>query len=288
MSTNTKKLTGKVAVVTGASKGIGASIAKHLAAEGAAVVVNYASSKAGADKVVAEITSSGGKAVAVQADVAKKADIDRLFAETKTAFGQLDILVNNAGIYEMSPLEEITEEHFHKQFDLNVLGLLLTTQEALKHFGPAGGSIINISSVVSTWGPPGGSVYSATKAAVDAVTRSLGKELGARNIRVNSINPGMVETEGTHGAGITRAISANKPKPARRWAASVSRRTSPRPSCSSRPPTHRGSPARRSTSPADSADTDAPNRSPDIRIYLDDVTDFNRMFICEPPAFLNK
>jgi 3-oxoacyl-[acyl-carrier protein] reductase len=205
MSTNTKKLTGKVAVVTGASKGIGASIAKHLAAEGAAVVVNYASSKAGADKVVDEITSSGGKAIAVQADVAAKTDIERLFAETKAAFGQLDILVNNAGIYDMSPLEQITEEHFHKQFNLNVLGLLLTTQEALKHFGPAGGSVINTSSIVSTWGPPGASVYSATKAAVDAVTRSLGKELGSRNIRVNSINPGMVETEGTHSAGITES-----------------------------------------------------------------------------------
>jgi 3-oxoacyl-[acyl-carrier protein] reductase len=205
MSTNTKKLTGKVAVVTGASKGIGASIAKHLAAEGAAVVVNYASSKAGADKVVDEITSSGGKAIAVQADVAKKTDIDRMFAETKAAFGQLDILVNNAGIYDMSPIEQITEEHFHQQFNLNVLGLLLTTQEALKYFGPAGGSVINTSSIVSTWGPPGASVYSATKAAVDAVTRSLGKELGSRNIRVNSINPGMVETEGTHSAGITES-----------------------------------------------------------------------------------
>jgi len=205
MSTNTKKLTGKVAVVTGASKGIGASIAKHLAAEGAAVVVNYASSKAGADKVVDEITRSGGKAIAVQADVAAKTDIERLFAETKAAFGQLDILVNNAGIYDMSPLEQITEEHFHKQFNLNVLGLLLTTQEALKHFGPAGGSVINTSSIVSTWGPSGASVYSATKAAVDAVTRSLGKELGSRNIRVNSINPGMVETEGTHSAGITES-----------------------------------------------------------------------------------
>ena len=205
MSTNTNRLSGKVAVVTGASKGIGASIAKHLAAEGAAVVVNYATSKAGADKIVAEITSSGGKAIAVQADVAKKTDIDRMFAETKAAFGQLDILVNNAGIYEMVPLEAITEEHFHKQFDLNVLGLLLTTQEALKYFGPAGGSVINISSIASTLGLPGGSVYSATKAAVDAVTRSLGKELGSRKIRVNSINPGMVETEGTQSAGITES-----------------------------------------------------------------------------------
>ena len=205
MSTNSNKLSGKVAVVTGASKGIGASIAKHLAAEGAAVVVNYATSKAGADKVVAEITSSGGKAIAIQADVAKKTDIDRMFAKTKAAFGQLDILVNNAGIYDMVPLEAITEEHFHKQFDLNVLGLLLSTQEALKYFGPAGGSVINISSIVSTLGVPGGSVYSATKAAVDAVTRSLGKELGSRKIRVNSINPGMVETEGTQSAGITES-----------------------------------------------------------------------------------
>jgi 3-oxoacyl-[acyl-carrier protein] reductase len=201
MSTNTKKLAGKVAVVTGASKGIGASIAKHLAAEGAAVVVNYASSRSGADEVVAEIKSGGGKAVAVQADVAKKADIERLFAETKKAFGQLDVLVNNAGVYEFLPLEKITEEHFHKQFNVNVLGLILTTQEAVKQFGSDGGSIINISSVASTSAPPTASVYSATKGAVDTVTRSLAKELGARKIRVNSINPGMIETEGVHAAG---------------------------------------------------------------------------------------
>jgi 3-oxoacyl-[acyl-carrier protein] reductase len=200
-----RKLSGKTAVVTGASKGIGASIAKQLATEGASVVVNYASSKAGAQEVVAEITRAGGKAIAVQADVARKADIKRLFASTKKAFGRLDILVNNAGIYDMTPLEQITEEHFHKQFNLNVLGLILTTQEALKLFGPNGGSIINVSSVVSSWGTPGGSVYSATKAAVDAVTRSLGKELGARKIRVNSVNPGMVETEGTHSAGILQS-----------------------------------------------------------------------------------
>ncbi len=198
----TQKLTGKVAVVTGASKGIGAAIAKSLAAEGASVVVNYASSKAGADKVVDEIFKAGGKALAVQADVAKQADIIRLFTETKTAFGQLDILVNNAGIYEMLPLEAITPEHFHKQFDLNVLGLLLTTQEAVKHFPAPGGSVINISSLVSTLGIPGGAVYSATKGAVDCVTRSLAKELGPKGIRVNSINPGMVETEGSHAAGI--------------------------------------------------------------------------------------
>src|SRR6184192_655985 len=154
MSTNSNKLARKVAVVTGASKGIGAAIAKNLAAEGAAVVVNYASSKTGADKVVSEITSAGGKAVAVQGDVARKADIERLFAETKKAFGRLDILVNNAGVYEFLPLEKVTEEHFHRQFNLNVLGLILATQEAVKQFGPAGGSIINISSVASSAAPP--------------------------------------------------------------------------------------------------------------------------------------
>jgi 3-oxoacyl-[acyl-carrier protein] reductase len=205
MST-TKKLADKVAVVTGASKGIGAAIAKALAAEGAAVVVNYSSSKTGADKVVGEISARGGEAVAVQANVSKKADIDRLFVETKKAFGQLDILVNNAGIYEFSPLENVTAEHFHKQFDLNVLGLILTTQEAVKHFSPAGGSVVNISSIVSgTYAAPGGSVYSATKASVDAITRSLSKELGARKIRVNAVNPGMIETEGLHTAGITES-----------------------------------------------------------------------------------
>jgi 3-oxoacyl-[acyl-carrier protein] reductase len=194
--TATKKLAGKVAVVTGASKGIGADIAKHLAEAGAAVVVNYSSSKDGADGVVAEIVGKGGKAVAVQANVAKKVDIDKLLSETQKHFGRLDILVNNAGMYEFSPLEGITEEHFHKQFDLNVLGLILTTQAAVKRFGPDGGSVINISSVVSTLAPPNASVYSATKGAVDAVTKSLAKELGARKIRVNAINPGMVETEG--------------------------------------------------------------------------------------------
>jgi len=203
MSTNTNhKLAGKVAVVTGASKGIGASIAKHLAAEGAAVVVNYASGRAGADKVVGEITARGGKAVAVQADVAKKADIVRLFAETKKAFGHLDVLVNNAGVYEFLPLEQVTEEHFHRQFNVNVLGLLLTTQEAVKLFGDEGGSIINVSSVASTSAPAGGSVYSATKGAVDTATKSLAKELGPRKIRVNAIKPGMIETEGVHAAGI--------------------------------------------------------------------------------------
>jgi 3-oxoacyl-[acyl-carrier protein] reductase len=196
-----KKLEGQVAVVTGASKGIGAAISEHLAAAGAAVVVNYASSKTGAEQVVDRIRRMDGKAVAVQADVSKPDDVRRLFAETKKAFGKLDILVNNAGIYEFAPLEGISAEHFHKQFDLNVLGLLLTTQEAVKHFGPAGGSVVNIGSVVATQAPPTGSVYSATKAAVNAITRSLAQELGPRKIRVNAVNPGMVETEGLHATG---------------------------------------------------------------------------------------
>jgi 3-oxoacyl-[acyl-carrier protein] reductase len=195
------KLAGKVAVVTGASKGIGAAIAKQFAAEGAAVVVNYSSSKEGADRVVAEITKNGGRAVAVQANVAKEPDIRRLFADAKKAFGQLDILVNNAGIYEFSPLSDVTPEHFHKQFDLNVLGLLLATREAVKHFGADGGAVVNISSVVASKGIPGAAVYSATKGAVDAITRSLAQELGPKKIRVNSINPGMVETEGLRSAG---------------------------------------------------------------------------------------
>jgi 3-oxoacyl-[acyl-carrier protein] reductase len=197
------KLAGKVAVVTGASKGIGASIAKHLAAEGASVVVNYASSKVGADKVVAEIAAQGGRAFASQANVAKKTDVERLFAETKKAFGPVDILVNNAGVYEFAPLEQITEEHFHRQFDLNVLGLLLATQEALKNFNPAGGSIVNVSSLVSTYTPANSAVYSGTKGAVDAITGSLAKELGARRVRVNAVRPGMVETEGARAGGFT-------------------------------------------------------------------------------------
>jgi 3-oxoacyl-[acyl-carrier protein] reductase len=195
------KLANKVAVVTGASKGIGAGIAKELAAEGAAVIVNYASSKEGADKVVAEIKAKGGKAVAVQGDVSKQADIGKLFAETKKAFGRLDVLVNNAGVYEFSPLGAVTEESFHKMFNLNVLGLILTSQEALKYFGPEGGSIINIGSTASSMNVPTSVTYTATKAAVDSVTGVLAKELGPKKIRVNSINPGMVETEGVHSAG---------------------------------------------------------------------------------------
>lgn len=195
------KLSGKTAVVTGASKGLGAEIARQLAAEGAAVVVNYASSKAGADKVVADIIGKGGKAIAVQGDMSKQADVIRLFAETKKAYGRLDVLVNNAGIYKFMPLDQVTAEHFHQHFDLNVLGLILATQEAARHFGAGGGSIVNISSVVSTAALPGASVYSATKAAVDSLTRTLAAELGPKKIRVNSVNPGMVLTEGNAEAG---------------------------------------------------------------------------------------
>ncbi len=195
-----KKLEGKTAVVTGASKGIGAEIAKQMAAEGASVVVNYSSSKAAADMVAADIAGKGGKAVAVQADVSKPDDIKKLFAETKKAFGKLDVLVNNAGIYEFAPLEGITAENFNKQFGLNVLGLILTTQEAVKHFGESGGSVVNIGSVVGKLALPGGTVYSATKAAVDSITRTLSAELGPKKIRVNAVCPGMVETEGNYTA----------------------------------------------------------------------------------------
>lgn len=194
------KLTGKVALITGASKGIGAAIAKALAAEGASVVVNYASSKSGADEVVAEITKAGGKAVAVQGDVSKASDAQAIVDAAVKEFGQLDVLVNNSGVYEFAPLENITEEHFHRQFNINVLGLLLTTQAAAKHLGE-GASIINIGSVVSRITPPTSAVYTATKGAVDAITGVLSRELGPRKIRVNSLNPGMVETEGSHAAG---------------------------------------------------------------------------------------
>jgi len=195
------KLNNKVAVVTGASKGIGAAIAKSLAAEGASVVVNYASSKEGADLVVSEIVAKGGKAIAVQGDVAKASDVQRLFAETKLAFGKVDVLVNNAGVYQFAPLEQITEESFHGMFNINVLGLLLATQEAVKLIGEEGGSVINIGSAVTSINMPTTSVYTATKGAVDSITQVLAKELGPRKIRVNSVNPGVVVTEGTHGMG---------------------------------------------------------------------------------------
>ena len=195
------KLTGKVAVVTGASKGIGAAIAKSMAAAGASVVVNYASSKSGADTVVADIKAAGGKAVAVRGDVSKKADAEGIIDAAVTNFGKLDILVNNSGVYAFSPIEAITEEHFHSIFNINVLGVLLTTQAAVKHM-KEGASIINIGSVVSRITPPASAVYTGTKGAVDAITGVLARELGPRKIRVNALNPGMVETEGTHTAGI--------------------------------------------------------------------------------------
>ena len=195
-----KNLEGKVALVTGASKGIGAAIALELAARGAAVAVNYAGSKAGADKVVAEIKKAGGKAVAVQANVADPDAIGPLVAAVVKELGPISILVNNAGVYDFAPLDAVTPEHFHKQFNVNVLGLLLTTQEALKHFHPQGGSVINIGSVAAA-GVPSASVYSATKGAVDSITVALAGELGSKKIRVNSLNPGMVETEGVHTAG---------------------------------------------------------------------------------------
>jgi 3-oxoacyl-[acyl-carrier protein] reductase len=210
------KLNGKVAVVTGASKGIGAAIAKEFGDEGAAVVVNYASAKEDADRIVDQITKRGGQAVAVQANVAKKADVERLFSAAKKAFGKIDILVNNAGVYDWSPIEEITEEQFHKQFDVNVLGLLLATREAVKQFDSSGGNIINISSAVTSLTPPGSSVYTGTKGAVDAITRTLAKELGPHKIRVNAINPGLVETEGVRAGGfdqgdLRKSIEAQTP-----------------------------------------------------------------------------
>ena len=194
-------LNGKVAIVTGASKGIGAAIARSLADAGASIVVNYASSREDADKVVAAITGRGGKAIAIQGDIANEADVKRLFAETIKAFGKLDILVNNAGAYQFT-IEEFTEELFHRLFHPNVLGLLLATREAVRHFGPGGGSIINIGSSVTSTNPPTSVVYTATKGAVDSITNVLAKELGPRKIRVNSINPGLVETEGTHAIGL--------------------------------------------------------------------------------------
>jgi len=198
-----RKLEGRVAVVTGAAKGIGAAIAGELAAQGASVVVNYTASRAEAHAVVAGIVRDGGRAVAVQADVSKPADVERLFAETKKAFGSLDILVNNAGVYEFAPLEQVDEAGFHRQFGINVLGLILCTREASKLFGEDGGTVINVGSLASRLTPPASVLYSATKGAVDAVTRVLSKELGPRKIRVNSINPGVVETEGFRAAGLS-------------------------------------------------------------------------------------
>jgi 3-oxoacyl-[acyl-carrier protein] reductase len=196
------KLTGKIALVTGASKGIGVSIARHLAAAGATVVVTYATSKSGADKTVGAITEAGGEASAIQADFSKPEDIARTFAEVKKRHGKLDILVNNAGVYAFGPLEQVTPEEFYRQFNLNVLGLILSTQEAIKLMGPEGGSVINVGSRVGAMPPPFSAIYSATKGAVDNLSISLSKELGGRKIRVNSLNPGLVETEGTQAQGV--------------------------------------------------------------------------------------
>jgi 3-oxoacyl-[acyl-carrier protein] reductase len=196
------KLAGKVAVVTGASKGIGAEIARQLAAAGAAVVVNYANDRAGADKVVADIVGAGGKAVAVQGNVARSADVDGIFARAKSAFGTIDVLVNNAGVYRFASIDEVTEDEFRREFDTNVLGVLLATKAAAAQFGPEGGSVINISSIASRLTQPGTAIYTATKASVDVITRVLAKELGPRRIRVNAISPGVVETEGARAASI--------------------------------------------------------------------------------------
>jgi 3-oxoacyl-[acyl-carrier protein] reductase len=204
------KLMNKIALVTGASKGIGVSIAKHLAAEGATVIVNYSSSKEAAEKTVAEIKAAGGKAEAIQGDFSKDADIVRVFGTIHDKHGKLDILVNNAGLYRFGPVESVTEEEFHRQFNLNVLGLLLATREAVKLFGPNGGSIINVGSIVGSMPPPFTAIYSATKGAVDNLTISLSKELGARNIRVNGLNPGLVKTEGTSDAGTDEGDFADK------------------------------------------------------------------------------
>jgi len=200
----TEQFAGKVAVVTGASKGIGAEVSRHLASKGAIVVVNYSKSEEEANRVVDEIIKKGGQAIAVQADVTKEDDIKRLFSEAKKSFGPIDILVNNAGIYEFSPLDQVTAEHFHKQFNLNVLALILVTQEAVRHFNKNGGSIVNISSVVASSTPPDSVVYSATKGAVDAITKVLCKELAPRKIRVNAVNPGMIETEGVVSAKLNK------------------------------------------------------------------------------------
>jgi 3-oxoacyl-[acyl-carrier protein] reductase len=197
-----KRLTGKVAVVTGASKGIGAAVAKQLAADGAKVVVNYATSREGADKVVKEITKAGGEAIAVRASIPKEAEIDALFAEARKAYGKVDILVNNAGVYGFGPIDEVTVEEYRRQHDTNVLGVLLTTKAALPYFPSEGGSVVNVSSVVSSLAPPAASVYASTKGAVDTITKALAKELAARKIRVNAVNPGLVITEGVEAAGI--------------------------------------------------------------------------------------
>jgi 3-oxoacyl-[acyl-carrier protein] reductase len=258
------KLQGKVAIVTGASKGIGAAIARQLGAAGASVVVNYSSSKEGAERVVDQIKTAGGQAIAVGANMSKKGEIDRLFAATKEAFGRLDILVNNAGIYQMAPLEAITEASFHDQFNLNVLGLILATQKAVGAFGPEGGSIINISSVVGVSPMPGASVYSATKAAVDAVTKSLARELGPKKIRVNS-TPAWSRPRASTPPASWGPTSRNSSSPRPRSAGSASPTTSPPSPSSSPPTTPGGSPARPCSPPAARIRSEPPAESVLIR-----------------------
>ncbi len=196
-----KRLEGKVAIITGSSKGLGAAIAREFAAEGASVVVNYASSKAEADRLVAEIAKAGGTSIAIKANMREKSDIEQLFSETHKAFGKLDVLVNNAGVYDFQPIENVTLEHFRRHFELNVLGYLFAIQESLKYFGPQGGSVVNMSSTVTSFAPVNASVYTATKGAIDALTKVLGNELGSRKIRVNAIKPGVVDTEGVEAGG---------------------------------------------------------------------------------------
>jgi 3-oxoacyl-[acyl-carrier protein] reductase len=240
---NTKKLAGKVAVVTGASKGIGAAIAKHLAAEGASVVVNYSSSKEGAERVVQEVTNHGGKAIAVKANLSQKTDIDRLFHRSEEGLGQVDILVNNAGVYEFSPVEEITEDHFRKHFDLNVLGLTLATQAAVKQFNSTGGSIVNISSLVSTLGFRV-RLSTAVPRARWMPSRARSRRNWTAAHRVNSVNPGMIETDGLHSSGVAKAICANRSSRRRRWAASANPMTLRRPRSSLPRMIRHGSPAK--------------------------------------------
>jgi len=203
------KLTGKVAIVTGASKGIGAAVDKGLAEAGAAVAVNYSAGREGAERTVSEITNSGGKAIAIQADVSRAADVKRMFEETKEALGPVDVLVNNAGVFQFDPLEAITEKEFHREFDINVLGMILVTQEALKYFPRTGGSIINISSITSANPVPNSALYSGTKGAIDSISMALAKELGPRNIRVNIVAPGLVDTEGNRGSGFVGSAAGN-------------------------------------------------------------------------------